>query len=82
MPIYEYRCGSGHIHEDIRAYQHRNRRTHCPRCKRLARLIPSAHHAEVDGIYSYAPNVGSATAFDRKNQAIAEGKKVIDKVLD
>lgn len=77
MPLYDYRCGEGHIHEDLRAYDFRDKRTRCPRCKRIAKRIPSAHHAETDGIYSYAPNVGSPERYERQRQAIRDGTKVI-----
>lgn len=77
MPIYEYRCPDGHLHEDVRAYENRNKRARCPRCKRLARRIFSAHHAEVDGIYSYAPNVGNPDRYERQQQAMRDGTQVI-----
>ena len=74
MPIFEYRCAEGHLHEDIRAYAYRDKRTRCPRCKRLARRVPSAPHVEPDGVHSYAPNIGSPDRFERQQQAIREAK--------
>jgi len=32
MPIYEYRCAAGHLHEAIRKVDHRNEPTECPTC--------------------------------------------------
>ena len=82
MPIYEYRCPNGHLTEELRSFKDRNRRVKCDRCGRVAKRIPSAHHAEIDGIYSYAPNVGTEGAFERKRQAIREGVKLQKKVAD
>lgn len=79
MPIYEYRCGEGHLHEDIRAYEYRDKRARCPRCKRIAKRIPSAPHVEPDGVHSYAPNIGSPERFERQQEAIKSGTRVIDR---
>ena len=73
-PIFEYRCGNGHLHEDIRAFAYRDKRTRCPRCKRLCKRIPSLPHVEPDGVHSYAPNIGSPDRFERQQQAIREAK--------
>jgi hypothetical protein len=78
-PIYEYRCGEGHVHEDIRAYGFRDRRTRCPRCHRIAKRIPSAPHVEPDGVHSYAPNVGDPVAFEKRRNAMKDGVKVYPK---
>ena len=65
MPLYEYRCGSGHVREELRAYEDRDADLVCQCGKRAAR-VPSAHHSQPDGIYSYAPNIGTAADFERK----------------
>ena len=78
MPIYEYACQNGCVAEHLRSYDDRDKRV--PPCmahgKRMRR-IPSAHHAEVDGIYSYAPNVGSPDRYERQQQAMRDGTQVI-----
>lgn len=66
MPIYEYRCGEGHLTERIRKYAERDEPLACERCSTPTQRIFSAHHAEPDGIYSYEPNIGSAADFERK----------------
>lgn len=42
----------------------------CPQCAQAMTLAVSAPHVPVDGIYSYAPNIGSADAHERKNAKI------------
>lgn len=79
MPIYEYRCPDGHLHEDIRAYAFRDKRTRCPRCKRICRRLPPMPHVEPDGMHSYAPNVGDPVAFEKRLHAMKEGVKVYPK---
>ena len=65
-PLYEYQCGEGHRAERLRRYEARDEPTTCDRCGSAMRRVMSAHHAPVDGIYSYAPNLGSASDFERK----------------
>lgn len=38
----------------------------CPDCGAPTEYILSAHHAPPDGIYSYAPNIGTADNYERK----------------
>ena len=66
MPIYEYRCPDGHVHELLRSYDERDRKSNCPECRKRATKIVSAHHQPPDGIYSHTPNIGSADDFERK----------------
>lgn len=66
-PLYEYRCGEGHVTEWLRKYDTRDDAAVCATCDRPATRIPSAHHAEVDGIYSYAPNVGNPLLVEKAN---------------
>lgn len=70
MPIYEYRCPNGHTHERLRRYVERDRECRCLECDELAQRILSTPHIGPDGMYSYAPNVGSKDAFDRKQAKI------------
>lgn len=65
MPLYEYRCPERHSRERIRKYEDRDAVLICG-CGEPMRRVVSAHHAPVDGIYSYAPNLGDPTAFERK----------------
>ena len=81
-PIYEYRCPDGHVHEQLRHYDERDLREECDRCGAYCKRIPSAHHRQPDGIYSYAPNIGSPQKFERQRQAIVDGARVIDGAHD
>jgi putative FmdB family regulatory protein len=74
VPIYEYRCGEGHVTEKLRKYDARDEPAICPQCNSATQRIPSAHHAEVDGIYSHTPNIGTKDAFERKRYGIKENR--------
>lgn len=65
-PIYEYKCPDGHVHELLRRYDERDRKSNCPECRKRATRIISAHHQATDGIYSHAPNVGDPKTFERR----------------
>jgi len=41
MPLYEYKCESGHVFEKRRPYEHRHDSLECPICHTPMRLIPS-----------------------------------------
>lgn len=80
MPLYDYRCPSGHVTETIRSYANRH---DCPRCRcgaETSRVFP-APHVEPDGVYSYAPNLGTEETFERRRHAIREGVKMIKKEI-
>lgn len=77
-PLYEYKCEVGHVSEELRKYLARNRAAVCHDCGQRATRVPSAHHQAVDGIYSYSPNIGSPARFERHEQAISDGKRVVD----
>ena len=75
MPTYEYSCEScSHVHSQIRGMAERNRPATCPVCRSSATLIMSAPHVPTDGVYSYAPNIGSPEAFERKQEAIKNSR--------
>lgn len=76
-PIYEYRCPSGCVTELFRPISERTTPTVCA-CGQKAELSVSLTAKRTDGIYSYAPNVGSEQKFERHREAIREGRKVID----
>lgn len=75
MPLYEYRCEAGHVTEQLRRYGARNRAAVCEECGQEARRIPSAHHQAVDGIYSYAPNVGTLSRHEELNDRVPEDSR-------
>ena len=79
-PIYEYRCGEGHITETIRRVEDRDDELVCDRCQTAAVRIQSLPAKRTDGIYSYAPNIGSAQKFERHRDAVKRGDRLIDGV--
>lgn len=76
MPIYEYVCPNSHKVERLRRYEFRDDAVTC-HCGASCTRTVSAPHCVPDGMYSYAPNIGSAAAFERRQEAIRSGKKVI-----
>ncbi len=68
MPLYLYVCPYGHRHETLRRYESRLDSSPCPTCGAPADYVISAHHAVPDGVYSYAPNLGSASNYERKHE--------------
>ena len=83
MPIYEYACPQGHRIERFRKVGARHQKpagSPCLVCGGTLRLAISTPHIVPDGVYSYAPNIGSADAFERRREAIKAGKKVIPKI--
>jgi putative FmdB family regulatory protein len=82
MPIYVYECARGHRAELFRSIRARNRRAPCPRCGKPLALTIARSHVAPDGVYSYAPNIGSADRFERQQEAMRAGKKVIPRVAD
>lgn len=59
MPIYEYRCGEGHIQDGFRAIAERDNPVTCYRCGGKAKRIQSVPAKRTDGIYSYDENIGN-----------------------
>jgi putative FmdB family regulatory protein len=74
MPTYEYKCGCGHIMTEPRKMAERHMPALCPQCAQGASLIISAPHVPVDGIYSYAPNIGPADKHERWEAMMKEKK--------
>ena len=72
MPLYEYRCVSGHVTECLRRYDDRDEALDCLECGGRTKRIVSAHHRQPDGIYSFEPNVGNPDAHERKAHDIRE----------
>lgn len=77
MPLYEFRCIDGHTTEHIRSYGTRDDPVLCKCGKPTERLFPKPH-VEPDGIYSYAPNIGSKEDFERRTEA-AKRREVVDR---
>ena len=75
MPLYEYRCSAGHVHERLRKISERDNPASCLVCMEQALPIISLPHIEPDGVHSYAPNVGNREDFDRKMAKIAKHKE-------
>jgi putative FmdB family regulatory protein len=65
-PIFEYRCPNGHVTERLRKVEERDQPCPCIRCDSDGERIISAPHVLPDGVYSYAPNLGDAETFERK----------------
>lgn len=83
MPIIEYECPRGHVTEKLRKFEHRDVPLTCPECGRATTRIEISHgHVPPSGIYSYCPNIGSANQFERRQQALRDGVKVIPKIND
>ena len=80
MPIFEYDCPARHRTERIRKYVARDEPVTC-HCGQPARRIVSLPHCVPDGMYSYAPNVGSEAQFARRLDAMKNGEKLIPKEL-
>jgi putative FmdB family regulatory protein len=78
MPLYEYKCADGHTHQRLRKMAERDEPCTCLECDLPAEPIISAPHVPPDGVYSYAPNIGTAKDFERKQakmERMAEHKK-------
>ena len=79
MATYEYRCGDGHLSERRASFSARPKTVTCDRCGRRAKPIISLPHVEPDGVHSYAPNIGDPVRFERQQEAIRTGQRVIDR---
>ena len=78
MPMYEWRCAAGHALDVIVNYSRRDDPRRCRCGLMMTRQFPMSH-VEPDGIYSYAPNIGSEEAWENRRHAIREGIRVIPK---
>lgn len=82
MPIYEYRCPDGHIHERIRRHLERQNPSPCPTCHADTTVLFSAHHKQPDGLYSYDPPLGDPAKFERNLAGIEKLKARIGEKKD
>ena len=78
--IYEYQCPLGHVSERIRKIADRHLSVVC-HCRKEAQLVFSRPHIQPDGVYSYMPNIGTARDFERRQNALETGQKVIKRDL-
>jgi putative FmdB family regulatory protein len=69
MPLYDYQCEAGHTMEALRRYDQRDDAPTCS-CGKAMRRTVSRTHVPPDGVYSYAPNMGDANAFERRHEAL------------
>ena len=81
MPLYDYRCANGHTRERIVRYEMRDEAAWCE-CGALFTRLMHTPHCVPDGMYSFAPNVGSEAEFARRLDAIRNGQKLINKSGD
>lgn len=79
MPIYDWRCPDGHIHEGFSSAERRDDPRTCKTCGQPAERQFPRSHVPPSGVYSYAPNIGSAEAFEYRRDAMARGLKTIPK---
>lgn len=80
--IIEYACPAGHVTEKLRKYADRDVDVVCHCGHSAKRIEISQPHCLPDGVYSYAPNIGSERQFERRQQALRDGIKVIPKSED
>ena len=74
-PRYEYRCQNcGRTEVRLRKFARRFDGPCCTCGMEMTWMFP-APHIEPDGIYSYAPNVGTAEAWERKEAKIQERER-------
>lgn len=80
MALFEYQCPAQHVTEAVRSFARRDESPTCPHCQQATvRIEISRNHVPPDGVYSYAPNLGSEAAFERRLHAIKNGEKLIKK---
>jgi len=80
MALYEYVDDARHVQTHLRTFARKNDPVVCATCGAAMRAIEiSATHVEPDGMYSYAPNIGNADQFERRQIALKNGDKVIKK---
>ena len=66
MPVYDYDCGKcGAVVSRIRKWEEKGDSVTCECGAPMDPLFPLPHCLP-DGMYSYAPNVGSEESFERK----------------
>jgi hypothetical protein len=70
--LYEYRCAAGHVSEELRRYVARDRAAVCQTCGARAKRTPPLPHGQPDGIYSYAPNIGDPSEYERRHEDARE----------
>jgi predicted nucleic acid-binding Zn ribbon protein len=79
-PRYDYVCPAGHDTERFFRIVDRDVSVPCETCGAPTIRTISAPHVEPDGVYSYAPNLGSEASWERRRAAIKDGVKVYPKI--
>lgn len=79
MPSYEFRCPDGHVSGALRRMSQSAEPILC-HCGKMAERIMSIPHCVPDGMYSYAPNVGSADAFEQRQIKMRNGERTFQKL--
>lgn len=80
MAIYEYLCPEGHRRERVRRFVAKDAPCDCLECPLpMTRVEVSLPHCLPDGMYSYAPNLGSEKDFARRIDAVRDGQTLIKK---
>lgn len=75
MPIYEWACDDGHVHEGFAKASNMNDPRACETCGgETKRLFPKTH-SPPSGVYSYAPNIGDPGVFEQRREAIKRMKE-------
>lgn len=75
MPLYDYRCPNGHTTTRLFTWRYRPDRVRCRLCDSMADWQFPVPHCLPDGVYSYAENIGSPDAFERKEAKIADRER-------
>lgn len=57
-PLYEYRCPTGHVSEELAPMNKRPKATRCHECGKKADLVMAKHVPEPSGRHSYSPGTG------------------------
>jgi len=80
--LYDFRCTNGHVTEVfVRHAADRDLDRECRLCGAPLVRTLSAPHCLPDGMYSYAPNVGNADAFELRQIRLREtGERVAEKI--
>jgi hypothetical protein len=74
-PLYEYRCATcARTETRLRKFERRFDGPSCTCGMDMTWMFP-VPHIEPDGIYSYAPNIGTSEAWERKQAKIRERKQ-------
>lgn len=80
MPIYEWKCSAGHVHEGFSSAARMDDPRPCKSCGAATERLFPRSHCPPSGVYSYEPNIGDANVFEQRREAMKAGVKVMPKV--